>query len=160
MIPGQSAGIAASIAAQEQNTVQKLPSAKLRERLLTQGQALVLPRRHQTTDAINSKKLPGLLLDDASATLRGIWNHSTRFRPYVGHGYGKPNALTIVRLLQSFVSPRRGLATIDSSWRTHLRNARLARAGNSHKRNASRRTHGGFRRRHCHLANRFAPLVG
>ena len=43
MVIGQGAGVAAALSAQENITVQDLPYAKLRERLLEQGQVLDLP---------------------------------------------------------------------------------------------------------------------
>jgi len=45
MILGQSAGVAAAMAAKEDTAVQELPYPKLRERLLAQGQVLELPAR-------------------------------------------------------------------------------------------------------------------
>ena len=43
MVIGQGAGVAAALSAQENITVQDLSYAKLRERLLAQGQVLDLP---------------------------------------------------------------------------------------------------------------------
>ena len=36
---------------------------------------------------INPKSLPGVVLDDANAKLKGNWSHSTNFTPHIGHGY-------------------------------------------------------------------------
>ncbi len=47
----------------------------------------------QAADSINTKVLPGILLDDASAELTGPWQNSVHSKPYVGEGYvhsGKP----------------------------------------------------------------------
>jgi hypothetical protein len=40
-----------------------------------------------TTEAVNPKTLPGIVLDDANAKLKGDWSHSTSFKPHIGHGY-------------------------------------------------------------------------
>jgi len=87
MILGQSAGIAAAVAAQENLTVQKLPYSKLRESLLAQGQVLELPDLHPPTGSIVPKALSGIVLDDTKAVFDGHWSHSTRFKPYIGKGY-------------------------------------------------------------------------
>jgi hypothetical protein len=90
MILGQSAGIAAAATAEEDVAVQDLPYPTLRKRLLAQGQVLDLPAPSGRTRAMNSvdpKTLPGIVLDDASASLAGDWSRSTNFKPYIGGGY-------------------------------------------------------------------------
>jgi hypothetical protein len=90
MIIGQSAGIAAALAAEQDLTVQKLPYKKLRKRLLAQRQVLELPEVSEFPSAMGSiapRSLPGILLDDASAKLKGDWARSTNFKPYIGNGY-------------------------------------------------------------------------
>ncbi len=100
MIIGQSAGIAAALAADRDAPVQELPYPKLRERLLAQKQVLELPDVSELPSAsgfIDAKTLPGIVLDDASAKLTGKWSHSANFKPYVGSGYvfsGTPNDKT------------------------------------------------------------------
>ena len=81
MVIGQGAGIAAALSAKEGVAVQELPYAKLRERLLAQGQVLDLPAA-----AGALRDLPGVL-DDADAELTGTWKKSTNFTPHVGSGY-------------------------------------------------------------------------
>jgi hypothetical protein len=50
MVIGQGAGVAAALSAKEKVAVQELPYAKLRERLLAQGQVLDLPaQRYRKT---------------------------------------------------------------------------------------------------------------
>ncbi len=50
MVIGQGAGVAAALSAKEGVSVQELPYAKLRERLLAQGQVLDLPaQRNRNT---------------------------------------------------------------------------------------------------------------
>lgn len=93
MILGQSAGIAAALAARDDVAVQALPYATLRERLLAQGQVLELPElpplppEPEKLGALDPKSLPGIVLDDADAELTGTWKHSTNFKRHVGTGY-------------------------------------------------------------------------
>lgn len=90
MIVGQSAGVAAALAAEVNATVQELPYPKLRERLLAQKQVLELPNVSELPSAsgsINVKTLPGIVLDDSSAKLTGEWSQSANFKPHIGSGY-------------------------------------------------------------------------
>ena len=93
MILGQSAGVAAALAAKQNVTVQKLPYPALRERLLAQKQVLEIPvlaaPSPETKGAmsIDPAKLPGIVLDDKQATLEGEWKSSSGFKPYIGTGY-------------------------------------------------------------------------
>ena len=93
MILGQSAGIAASLAAKREVSVQALPYPALRERLLAQKQVLDLPvipaasAQPVVPKDIAVAKLPGIVLDDAKAELKGHWTRSTNFKPHVGAGY-------------------------------------------------------------------------
>lgn len=90
MVIGQGAGIAAALTADQDVPVQKLTYAKLRERLLAQGQVLQLPDVADlpTQDgSIAAKSLPGIVLDDAQAKLSGTWSRSTNFKPYIEGGY-------------------------------------------------------------------------
>jgi hypothetical protein len=96
MAIGQSAGIAAALAAKEGVTVQSLDYGRLRARLLTQNQALDLPvlpplpakaAASGKGTGIAPASLPGLILDDAQAELSGDWEQSTNFKPHVGSGY-------------------------------------------------------------------------
>ena len=95
MAIGQSAGIAAALAAKAGVSVQALEYAQLRARLLAQHQVLDLPvlppvgkvARSSGPVSINSKSLLGLILDDAQAELSGDWERSTNFKPHIGTGY-------------------------------------------------------------------------
>lgn len=96
MIIGQSAGVAAALAAKRNVAVQELPYPQLRQRLLAQGQVLELPVISELSDvsgmpstaiSIDAKNLPGIVLDDASARLTGEWSRSTNFKPHIGPGY-------------------------------------------------------------------------
>ncbi|MCB1091903.1 MAG: FAD-dependent oxidoreductase, partial [Verrucomicrobiae bacterium] len=93
MILGQSAGIAAALAARENVSVQQLRYPELRERLLAQGQVLELPVLPELPPdpkgavSLDPASLPGIVLDDAAAELKGPWSSSTNFKPHVGTGY-------------------------------------------------------------------------
>ncbi len=93
MILGQSAGIAAAVSAKQNLAVQKLPYPALRERLLAQKQVLDLPvladipPEAQGAMNVDPKSLPGIVLDDTQAELKGQWGHSSSFRPHIGTGY-------------------------------------------------------------------------
>ena len=96
MAIGQSAGIAAALAAKDGVTVQSLDYGRLRTRLLAQNQALDLPvlpplpaqaARPAGPVSLDPKSLPGLILDDAQAELSGDWERSTNFKPHLGTGY-------------------------------------------------------------------------
>jgi hypothetical protein len=95
MAIGQGAGVAAALAAKADVTVQALDYSTLRTRLLAQNVVLDLPvlppvgkvARSSGPVSIDSKSLPGLILDDAQAELSGDWERSTNFKPHVGTGY-------------------------------------------------------------------------
>ena len=93
MILGQSAGIAAALAADKETSVQDVPYAELRERLLGQGQVLDLPVLESVSPAIGRKArvdpgtLPGTVLDDSDAELTGSWKRSSQFKSHIGVGY-------------------------------------------------------------------------
>jgi hypothetical protein len=96
MTIGQSAGIAAALAAKAGVSVQALDYAQLRARLLAQRQVLDLPvlaplpakpAASGKGTGIAPASLPGLILDDAQAELSGEWERSTNFKPHVGTGY-------------------------------------------------------------------------
>jgi hypothetical protein len=93
MILGQSAGIAAAMSAKQNLAVQRLPYPALRERLLAQKQVLDLPvladlpPEPKGAISIDPKTLPGIVLDDKQAELKGEWSHSSGFKPHIGTGY-------------------------------------------------------------------------
>ena len=90
MTLGHSAGIAAALAADRKTTVQALPYDILRQRLLAQGQILDLPELPPLPEpplGLDPAELPGIVLDDAEAKLKGDWARSVNFKPYIGRGY-------------------------------------------------------------------------
>lgn len=93
MILGQSAGIAAAVSAKQNIAVQKLTYPALRERLLAQKQVLELPVLPDVPPEakgvmnVDPKSLPGIVLDDSQAELKGQWSRSSGFKPHIGTGY-------------------------------------------------------------------------
>ncbi|MGI9109563.1 MAG: FAD-dependent oxidoreductase [Opitutales bacterium] len=96
MTIGQSAGIAAALAAKANVNVQALDYVRLRDRLLAQRVVLALPvlpiLPAKAADSgkgigIAPASLPGLILDDTQATLSGEWDRSASFKPHIGTGY-------------------------------------------------------------------------
>ncbi len=75
MIIGQSAGVIASLTAKAKQNVHELPYPKIRARLLAQGQVLELPQLakaaapRESSQSLDPKTLPGIVLDDQSAKL-------------------------------------------------------------------------------------------
>lgn len=124
MILGQSAGIAAAMAAQEMLPVQELSYARLRKRLLAQGQVLDLPVIAPELQAVKSiavKTLPGIVLDNSKASLSGDWSRSTNFKPYIGSDYihdgkkGDGNASATFR----FKAPQSGRYQVLIAYSAH-----------------------------------------
>lgn len=87
MILGQSAGIAAAMAADKEVAVQELAYPELHERLQGQKQVLEIPEGIFDQDTVDASKLAGIVLDDEAAQLSGVWKHSTNFSPHLGRGY-------------------------------------------------------------------------
>ncbi|MDZ4402798.1 FAD-dependent oxidoreductase [Prosthecobacter sp.] len=127
MILGQSAGIAAAMSAKQNLAVQKLPYPALRERLLAQKQVLDLPvladLPPEPKGAVNidPKTLPGIVLDDKQAELKGEWSHSSGFKPHIGTGYlhddkrGDGQSIAIFR----FKAPKRGKYDLRMAYSAH-----------------------------------------
>jgi hypothetical protein len=90
---GQSAGIAAAMSAKQKIAVQELPYSDLRARLVAQKQVLDLPvlpdlpTEQRSVTSVVPSSLPGLVLDDSHADIRGGWSRSSVFKPHVGGGY-------------------------------------------------------------------------
>ena len=81
MILGQSAGVAAALSAKHNVTVQALAYRELRDRLRAQKQVLDLPvlpavpPKPLGAMRIDPKTLPGIVLNDSQAELKGVWSH-------------------------------------------------------------------------------------
>jgi hypothetical protein len=88
MILGQDAATAAVLAIDAQTSVQDVPYATLRERLLADGQVLDLPAdAGPSAAALSPTSLEGVVVDDAEAQLKGNWTTSSSVGPWVGVGY-------------------------------------------------------------------------
>ena len=93
MVLGQSSGVAAVLAVKLKRTVQDLPYAELRPRLVAQGQALdllplpPLPAEPPKVTSIDPATLPGIVLDESAPEKQGDRQNSKNFRPHVGTGY-------------------------------------------------------------------------
>jgi hypothetical protein len=93
MILGQSAATAAVLAIDGGLAVQDVPYARLRERLLADGQVLEYtapPTEREVRgnrQSIDLKTLPGIALDDAAAKLTGKWKASRAAARFIGDGY-------------------------------------------------------------------------
>lgn len=85
MILGQSAATAASLAIEHGVPLQKLEYAKLRERLLQDGQ--ILRWTGPVRKVPEPRKLSGIVVDDAQAKLTGLWGFSMSLGGFVGDGY-------------------------------------------------------------------------
>ncbi|MEZ6064828.1 MAG: FAD-dependent oxidoreductase [Planctomycetaceae bacterium] len=83
MILGQSAATAACLSIDKGVSVQRLPYAELREKLLEDGQVLEL----RDPQALLRRDLQGIVIDDADAVLEGDWGTSSANRPFVNAGY-------------------------------------------------------------------------
>ena len=120
MIIGQSAGIAAALAANTDAAIQDLPYPKIRERLLAQGQVLDLP-----PNVKDPLTLPGVI-DDADAELTGTWKRSINFKPHVGSGYvhddklGDGQSQAVFR----YKAPRTGDYELSMAYSAHETRAR------------------------------------
>jgi hypothetical protein len=86
MVLGQSAATAACQAIDQQASVQQVDMPKLRERLLADGQILEWtgPR---IAGARDPRTLPGVVMDDATATYVGEWTESRTKGGFLGSGY-------------------------------------------------------------------------
>lgn len=86
MVLGQSSATAAVQAIEQRTTIQNIDAAKLKERLLKDGQVLDFesdPLPPRTVRALP----PGVVVDDADAQLHGFDTHSSANSPFVGAGY-------------------------------------------------------------------------
>ncbi|HVL11142.1 MAG TPA: FAD-dependent oxidoreductase [Gemmata sp.] len=86
MVLGQSAATAAAIAIDDKVDVQKVDYQTLQKRLLADKQVLEFASP-PTPGAVDPKKLPGVVVDDADAELVGFEGVSSSVSPFVGVGY-------------------------------------------------------------------------
>lgn len=86
MVLGQSAATAACQAIDQSTYVQRIDTAKLRERLLADKQVLQWTGPRPPTPLLLSK-LAGICVDDSQAVLRGDWSSGNSIAPFVERGY-------------------------------------------------------------------------
>jgi hypothetical protein len=93
MILGESSATAAAMAIDAGIAVQDVPYAKLRERLLKEGQVLEYTSDPAKVGGKGSAgvKLEGIVVDDSQAKLTGDWKPSTAAKRFVGDGYQHDN---------------------------------------------------------------------
>jgi hypothetical protein len=86
MVLGQSAATAACQAIDQQTDIQRIDMARLRERLLADKQVLEWtgPR---PPSGLTSSKLPGIVVDDRQADVKGAWSDGKTVAPFVDDGY-------------------------------------------------------------------------
>jgi hypothetical protein len=88
MILGQSAATAAAMALDANQPVQDVPYAKLRERLLKDGQVLEPAAGSAGSRGnLDAAKIPGVVLDDIDAKVTGKWSDGRAARKWVGDSY-------------------------------------------------------------------------
>jgi hypothetical protein len=83
---GQSSACAAALAIDGGLDVQAVPYEKLRPTLLGLGQVLELPEGSKDRKTLSAASLPGVVVDDEAAELKGDWGRSSVAGPYVGEG--------------------------------------------------------------------------
>jgi hypothetical protein len=88
MILGQSAATAAAMAIDAGSSVQDVPYAQLRSRLVADGQVLEFAAPPGGgAPGMDPLKMPGIVVDDSQATYIGQWGTSSSTPGYVGVGY-------------------------------------------------------------------------
>jgi hypothetical protein len=87
MVLGQSAATAAAIAIEKDSTVQEVDYAVLQQRLRKAGQVLDFTVEPAPDAALPLSKVPGIVLDDRDAQLRGFDKTGNAAGGYVGTGY-------------------------------------------------------------------------
>ncbi len=87
MVMGQSAAIAAGLAIEAGTSVQEVPYARLKERLLAVNQVLDFEPAAPIGRGLAKSSLPGIVIDDDQAELKGFGSVSTSTPGFVGEGY-------------------------------------------------------------------------
>ncbi len=87
MVMGQSAAVAAGLAIEAGTSVQDVPYARLKERLLAVNQVLDFLPAAPTGKGVAKSTLPGIVIDDDQAELKGFGSTSTSTPGFIGEGY-------------------------------------------------------------------------
>ncbi|MGC4005864.1 MAG: FAD-dependent oxidoreductase [Pirellulales bacterium] len=109
MVLGHSSAIAASMAIDGDQALHDVDYAKLREKLLADGQVLEYAGGGGKGASIDPKTLKGIVVDNTAAKLTGDWNTSSVTAGYVGvdylhdnnEGKGEKSAVFIVPLKEN-----------------------------------------------------------
>ncbi len=92
MVLGQSSGTAAVLAIDQGVDIQKVDYAKLKEKMLADGQVLDFESPPiPVQPVVNQAKLGGIMVDDSQAKLTGFESHGTTSHPFIGEGYAHDN---------------------------------------------------------------------
>jgi hypothetical protein len=91
MILGQASGLAATLAIDDNVSVQEVPIAKLQAKLKAQKAVLspegIASKASASVNRFDPSKLGGIVIDDEQAEKTGAWTHSTSAGPFVAAGY-------------------------------------------------------------------------
>jgi hypothetical protein len=88
MVLGQTAATAAVHAVQSDTSVQQVKYAKLREKLLADGQVLAWTyTKHPSPESVSAEKFSGIVLDDEVANRNGFDSISQSAGPFIEIGY-------------------------------------------------------------------------
>lgn len=123
MILGQSAATVASMALEEDISVQEVDYAKLRERLLKDGQVLEYDYTYTGRAGVDPKKLNGVVIDDGQAKLSGNWGRSSSTGTWVGREYRHDGK----------TSDGRATATFEAKLKSGRYEVRLAYSHNANR---------------------------
>jgi hypothetical protein len=108
MILGQSAATVASMAIDEEIPVQDVAYAKLRERLVKDGQVLEHEYTYTGKAGIDPATLKGIVVDDGQAKLSGNWASSSSSGTWVGREYRHDGKTSDGRSTASFEAKLKG----------------------------------------------------
>ena len=87
MVLGQSAATAACQAIDANVAVQEIDYSKLKARLLDEKQVLEWTGPRKSEGGIDPKTLPGIVIDNPAAQLKGDWSKSSSIPGYIGTEY-------------------------------------------------------------------------
>jgi hypothetical protein len=143
MVLGQTAATAASLALADGVRLAALDYAKLRARLLADGQVLELPSpAPPRPPGIDPRKLAGVVIDDEDARWSGDWIASTSVGPFVGEGYRHDGHAAETPMSARFEArlPRNGRWEVRLAYSSHSNRAASLTVTVHHAGGATERT--------------------
>jgi hypothetical protein len=146
MVLGQSAATAAVLAIEGNLDVQSVDYAKLRPRLLADGQVLEWAAPPKPADgggqALEVRRLEGIVVDDAQALLTGEWAVSSSQGPFVASGYRHDGAADKGRKSARFVAelPQAGRWEVRLAYTPHENRAEAVPVSVAHAEGTARVT--------------------